>query len=516
MDLTAAAAERAELDAVLNSALFRKAPNQARFLRYLCERCFERQVEQPKEHQIAIEALGRNESFDEREDSIVRVEAFRLRRRLQRYYQTEGSAHRLRISMEPGQYAVRFIEAEECATETIPEIVFEDRISPEPAAPLPARAWWRWVALLLIVVTIGVAFVTAVLQRRSRAAYESSPEPGSPLPLNQATGLTSGPAVRILAGYDRAVHLDRLAQVWGGDNWFHGGEAVTCPRQFLARTPDRTIYRHCRRGNFTYDIPLKPGTYELHLYFGPSVRPWTLMEESMRSYPINIEINGVATTVFLNFASDGATNSVPDIRVFRDVAPAADGVLHLHFSNGGSQYAFVNAIEILPGVHGRLLPIRLTAADSFYTDSHGNIWPPDRYYRGGQSAERRDEVTGTRDPDLFSSERYGNFDYLIPVAHGGSYAITLGFAETWFGPSLPAGGGAESRLFDVSCNGALLVKNLNVYKEAGGSDRALIRTFHNVHPDAADKLRLTFTSSRNNAMVNFIEIDDEATQTATR
>jgi hypothetical protein len=164
-------------------------------------------------------------------------------------------------------------------------------------------------------------------------------------------------------------------------------------------------------------------------------------------------------------------------------------------------------------MRGRLVPIRMTASDSFYADTHGNIWPPERYYRGGTSVERRDEVSGTADPDLFGTERYGpSFDYLIPVADTGTYAVTLGFAETWFGPRVPGGGGAQSRLFDISCNGTSLVKNLDVYKEAGGSDRALIKTFHNLHPDADGKLRLTFTASRNNAMINFLEIDDETGQ----
>jgi hypothetical protein len=30
---------------------------------------------------------------------------------------------------------------------------------------------------------------------------------------------------------------------------------------------DPDIYRHVRQGDFRYDIPLKPGSYELHLHF---------------------------------------------------------------------------------------------------------------------------------------------------------------------------------------------------------------------------------------------------------
>ena len=515
MDLIETGQERAELDAVLNSAAFRKAPNQSRFLRYLCERHFDGMAEQPKEHQIAIEALGRGENFDEREDSIVRVEAFRLRRRLERYYQNEGRENPLRIAIDPGQYRVRFIEVQKNGAENIAGLVLENEVLPgAPAQKKSARFWPRWFVIAFLVVIIFGCAITAVVWLRHSKTISQAPSmatvPSPPVP---TAAPISGPAVRILAGYSRPAHLDRLGQVWGADKWFHGGEAIVCPRQLLARTPDRSIYRHCRRGNFSYDIPLNPGVYELRLYFGPSLTPWTLLDESVPKVPIVLGINGEPRNLSINFAADGTLNSVPDIRVFRDVTPASDGLLHLTFAQGGSQYAFVNAIEILASMRGRLVPIRMTASDSFYADTHGNIWPPERYYRGGTTVERRDEVSGTPDPDLFSTERYGaSFDYLIPVADTGTYAVTLGFSEMWFGPKVPGGGGAQSRLFDISCNGSSLIKNLDVFKEAGGSDRALIKTFHNLHPDADGKLRLTFTASRNNAMINFLEVDDETPQ----
>src|SRR5581483_9947985 len=432
-----------ELEAVIGSSGFRKAPNQSRLLRYLSERHFERETEQPKEHQIAIEALGRNDSFDERENSIVRVEAYRLRRRLQRYYETEGRDHTLRIAMDPGQYRVRFVESKETETDIIRELAPNEVLPEQPPDEVGRRR--IWIALLTIAAVVAVVTASWLL-RRPRANILSPGGASATMPISQQSVGNAGPAIRILAGYDRPTQVDRLAQVWSGDRWFHGGQAAACPRQILARTPDPTIYRHCRMGNFTYDIPLKPGVYELRLYFGPVVRPWSLIDEATQKYPLVLLINGEGKTMNLNFAADGVANSMPDVRVFRDITPAKDGLLHLMFSQAG-QYAFVNAIEILPSTRGRMLPIRMTVSNYFHTDIHGNVWPPERYSRGGSMVERRDEVTGTSDPDLFSAERYGNFDYLIPVAQGGTYSVTLGFSETWFGPKLPGGEGPDSRLF---------------------------------------------------------------------
>ena len=73
---------KAELDAVLASGIFAKAPSLALLLQYVCTKYFEGQANQVKEYNIAVEALGRPANFDPRRDSIIRVEAFRLRKRL--------------------------------------------------------------------------------------------------------------------------------------------------------------------------------------------------------------------------------------------------------------------------------------------------------------------------------------------------------------------------------------------------------------------------------------------------
>src|SRR2546430_2271745 len=103
------AQERRELEAVLASGIFHRAPNLAQLLTYVCAKYFEGAAEQIKEYNIAVDALGRPADFDQKRDSIVRVEAHRLRKRLREYYDTEGADHALRIDIPPGQYAPRFL-----------------------------------------------------------------------------------------------------------------------------------------------------------------------------------------------------------------------------------------------------------------------------------------------------------------------------------------------------------------------------------------------------------------------
>ena len=510
--LTEADQRHEELESILASAIFRKAPNQSRLLRYLCEKSFERQLEPLKEHQIAVEALGRKDSFDERENSIVRVEVSRLRKRLRQYYETEGRRHTLRIAIDPGQYITRFISAEVEMMEPEPVLPAgaDETLDAEAAAaeiaPRRSRHLLIWVVTLGAVI-VAAAVVQAVWTRNSPAVARQKEAPSRIAPAEPLLPSASAEAVRILAGFDRPIHIDPYGRYWHGDMDFSGGQAAAAPRQFLARTLDPTPFRHYRVGNFAYNIPLKPGAYEMRLYFGPGVGAWSL-EQRPEGYAIVLFINGSDYMFYLNFNADGTAGPTPDVRVFKNISPAADGVLHLQFKSA-NQYDFVNAIEITPGVRGRLLPIRFSSRGYSYTDVSGKIWDADRYVRGGTLVERRDPVIGTNDPGLFSGERFGNFDYLVPVAPG-TYAVELGMAETWYGPTMPGGGGPGSRFFNVSCNNTPLLKDFDVYRAAGGANRALVKTFHGLQPDSDGRLRLSFSSPADNAMVNFVEIRDES------
>src|SRR5580698_7187132 len=101
--------EKREFESLLASGIFDRAPNLSQVLTYVCEKYFEGAAEQIKEYNIAVEALGRPAGFDQKRDSIVRVEAHRLRKRLREYYEAEGSGHTVRIDIPSGQYAPKFV-----------------------------------------------------------------------------------------------------------------------------------------------------------------------------------------------------------------------------------------------------------------------------------------------------------------------------------------------------------------------------------------------------------------------
>jgi len=102
-------AERAEVDDVLSSGVFGRTNNHVRLLTFVCEKYFEGAIDEIKEYSIAVHALGRPESFDPQVDTIVRVTAHALRKRLEDYYRSAGAGHAVHICLPPGHYVPKFI-----------------------------------------------------------------------------------------------------------------------------------------------------------------------------------------------------------------------------------------------------------------------------------------------------------------------------------------------------------------------------------------------------------------------
>ena len=135
---------------------------------------------------------------------------------------------------------------------------------------------------------------------------------------------------------------------------------------------------------------------------------------------------------------------------------------------------------------------------------------PDNYVDFGQLSVHPGPVAGTDDPELFANERYGHFSYAIPVDEG-TYSVTLYMAERYFGPGNPRGSGPGSRVFDVQCNGQSLLRNFDLFAEAG-REHAVVRTFRGLTPNGQGKLLLTFSPRRDYASIYAIEVLDESKQ----
>jgi hypothetical protein len=262
---------------------------------------------------------------------------------------------------------------------------------------------------------------------------------------------------------------------------------------------------------FKYNIPSPPGVYELRLYFAdPHRQPEAgQKEDAQNERHFEVNLNGRPLLRSLDPIADAGSAAV-DVRVFKDVRPAADGKIHLEFHSDWGR-AFVSALELTPGTPGKLKPIRIAAGRAGFMGEDGALWSGDNYFIGGRTwFYENPRSGGPRISALYSGERHGNFSYSIPVAPG-SYTVRLHFLESFFSPLIPAANcqGAGCRVFDVTCNGVMLLQDFDVFQAAGGAFRPVIREFHGLRPNGQGKLLLAFSPKVNYAEVRALEVIDE-------
>jgi beta-galactosidase len=138
---------------------------------------------------------------------------------------------------------------------------------------------------------------------------------------------------------------------------------------------------------------------------------------------------------------------------------------------------------------------RVNCGGSWYTDEQGNVWAADikksTHNKAGSASwtndfpgmppffasqrKTTDPIRGTKDWKLFQDFRYGRdklkYEFELP---DGEYLVELYFIEPWFG----TGGGMDCtgwRLFDVAFNNKTVLKDIDIWKEAG-HDGALKKT----------------------------------------
>jgi adenylate cyclase len=95
---------RAQIERILTHATFSQAKRLNSLLRYLVEQALTGRADELKEYTLGVEVFGRGTRFDPRLDSIVRVEASKLRSRLTAYYADVGIKDPIVIQLARGSY----------------------------------------------------------------------------------------------------------------------------------------------------------------------------------------------------------------------------------------------------------------------------------------------------------------------------------------------------------------------------------------------------------------------------
>ncbi|MGB6690765.1 MAG: malectin domain-containing carbohydrate-binding protein [Terracidiphilus sp.] len=459
---------RTELDRVLASPSFRRAPALCKFLSYICESHFKGLAHEIKEYNIAVSALGRRPGFDPQVDPIVRVSAHSLRKRLESYYQGEGRSNPVRIVLPLGSYVPHFEKAgaemgglsrapspilEVAAVPRAPAIepqvaqeitspasdsVAEELVPKKTLPPSDTQAPGehpKWPLILAVLLPALIVAAYFLLRHNQRATYPAPSETpvGVPAPLL---------AIRLGSGRE---WVDRAGQVWSRDSYCHAGSRLENNVKLISGVSDPEILAGELTGDFHCAFPVSPGSYELHLFFVD------LSGAAVAAHRPLLRINGQQHMYDIICDSEGTGRTA--VKVLIDVKPGADGSIHLDAAN---DQAFLSAVEIYRGVAGKMLPLRISASAISYVDSTGVSWLSDRYFGGGTQLQRALASVGTDRPRLYQWERYGRFSYYLPVAEGMTYTVRLYFSEGYYGRDKLVSGGPGSRVFDVFANGRTL------------------------------------------------------------
>ena len=99
---------REQLEHILASTRFRASESLRRLLRYTVDAALAGSGNSLKEYTLGVEALGRPESFDPRQDTIVRVQARKLRERLAAYLRSRGQQRSSQDRVPAGQLPAHF------------------------------------------------------------------------------------------------------------------------------------------------------------------------------------------------------------------------------------------------------------------------------------------------------------------------------------------------------------------------------------------------------------------------
>jgi hypothetical protein len=170
-----------ELERILRSRPLQNSESLRALLQYVGGRVIDGHDSQVKEYTIAVEVFGRSKDFNASTDSLVRVQAKRLRDKLKEYYATEGKSDKVLIDLPKGHYTAVFSYVDH---QNPPLNGAADPPAQIPSAPaltptLPSTAADKRLTVVLLGVVIALGVVVSVLFNSNRVLSKQAAEADS-------------------------------------------------------------------------------------------------------------------------------------------------------------------------------------------------------------------------------------------------------------------------------------------------------------------------------------------------
>jgi hypothetical protein len=114
---------REQVARLLASSWFRNSKRFPDFLHYTVEHALNGDTDNIKERTLGIEVFGREPAYDTSTDSVVRVTAAEVRKRLAQYYQAPGHQDEVHIDFSLGSYVPEFVFPKGLTPSSTPVVV---------------------------------------------------------------------------------------------------------------------------------------------------------------------------------------------------------------------------------------------------------------------------------------------------------------------------------------------------------------------------------------------------------
>jgi hypothetical protein len=154
------------VERVLNSSTFRNAEVLRRLLKFLAETSIAGETNQLKEYTEAVDGLGKPDSYDPRQDSLVRIQIGRLRHKLADYYRTEGQNDSVILEIPKGHFKLTWADRQVEAAVPSP---LRPSTSTAPVF-VPSARWSRTHIIVVAILAFWALGATILLQREHSAS----------------------------------------------------------------------------------------------------------------------------------------------------------------------------------------------------------------------------------------------------------------------------------------------------------------------------------------------------------
>ena len=162
-----AEAYQAQVRRILQSKAFRTSEVHRNLLTYLSEKSLSGDADSLKEYTVGLDVFQKPDSYDPRQESVVRMHMARLRQKLGEYYRTEGLEDPIIVDLPKGAFKVTF-DTRPVVLEPEPPL---ERVAPPVVSLTSKRTFMLLAGLLIAAIACATYFGVRLSQTQKKESF---------------------------------------------------------------------------------------------------------------------------------------------------------------------------------------------------------------------------------------------------------------------------------------------------------------------------------------------------------